>query len=174
MENDQFAQAVRPHVEAMVGLAAILVGSADAEDAAQEALVRAWRGWSSLHDVAAARPWLLRITVNVCHNWRRGHFGTQQRLTTTLDPSLAAAFSQEPGTSDHADTLDLYSGLASLNDELRTTVLLRYFAGLDATEIGAIMGVPAGRVRTRLRRALQRLHHHLTLAAPSSPSERGS
>jgi DNA-directed RNA polymerase specialized sigma24 family protein len=70
---------VTPHTAAMACVAAALVGMADAEDAAQEALLRAWQNWSSLRDGGAAHTWLLRITVNVCHNWQSGHFGTTRR-----------------------------------------------------------------------------------------------
>src|SRR6185436_6617048 len=63
----------------MICVAAALVGPADAEDAAQEASVRAWRSWDELRDREAVRSWLLRITVNVCHDWLRGRFGTRIR-----------------------------------------------------------------------------------------------
>ncbi|MGZ3583296.1 MAG: sigma factor, partial [Ktedonobacterales bacterium] len=63
-DSAAFATLVPGHITAVVRTAAALVGKADAEDAAQEAIVRAWQAWPSLHDVEALRPWLLRITVN--------------------------------------------------------------------------------------------------------------
>jgi DNA-directed RNA polymerase specialized sigma24 family protein len=66
----------------MMRVAAALVGLADAEDAAQEALMRAWQAWKTLRDVDAVRPWLLRITVNVCRQWRRGNFGRHATLSS--------------------------------------------------------------------------------------------
>ncbi len=73
------------HKDVMICVAAALVGPADAEDAAQEASLRAWRSWDELRDSEAVRSWLLRITVNVCHDWLRGRFGTRVRRTESLD-----------------------------------------------------------------------------------------
>ena len=82
MEHERFTELVTPHIGAMARTAAALVGLADAEDAAQEALVRAWNSWASLREEYAVSAWLLRIAVNVCHNWQGGRFGTRQRLTS--------------------------------------------------------------------------------------------
>ncbi|HLZ22931.1 MAG TPA: sigma factor [Ktedonobacterales bacterium] len=68
-DAERFAQQVPPLVPAMLRVAAALVGSADAEDAAQEAITRAWQSWSILRDAESLRPWLLRITVNLCYQW---------------------------------------------------------------------------------------------------------
>ncbi len=87
MEYERFSSLVAPHTAAMARVAAALVGMADAEDAAQEALLRAWQHWPSLRDAGAAHTWLLRITVNVCRNWQAGRFGTTQRRNESLDAS---------------------------------------------------------------------------------------
>lgn len=77
-----FATLVPRHLAAVIRTAAALVGKADAEDAAQEAIMRAWQAWPSLQDVDALRPWLLRITVNICLQWRRGRFGKRGAQST--------------------------------------------------------------------------------------------
>jgi len=51
MEHERFVSLVLPHTQAMARVAAALIGLADAEDAAQEALVRAWNGWATLRPV---------------------------------------------------------------------------------------------------------------------------
>jgi RNA polymerase sigma-70 factor (ECF subfamily) len=161
MEHDRFASLVTPHTQAMAKVAAALVGMADAEDAAQEALVRAWNGWAALREEGAVRSWLLRITVNVCHNWQSGHFGTHRSRTLPLvyeagssgsgsDPLVSLG----PGTTEHADAIDLRLSVMLLPTELRMVVALRFYAGMDATEIGAALDMPSSTVRTRLRRAL--------------------
>jgi RNA polymerase sigma-70 factor (ECF subfamily) len=171
MEHERFAALVSPHAEAMARVAAALVGIADAEDAAQEALLRAWRGWPTLRDPEAARPWLLRITVNVCRNWQAGHFGLHRRSTEPLEArpgDAGGANAGGPGTSDHAAALDLHDAIAGLNPDLRQAVALRYFAGMDATEIGMLLDVPPPTVRTRLRRALTRLRTSLAASGAGS------
>jgi RNA polymerase sigma-70 factor (ECF subfamily) len=118
--------------------------------------LRAWRSWSGLRDAEVVRSWLLRITANVCHDWLRGRFGTRVRRTESLDAvgSDIATLDLDPGRTYHAATLDLRSAVNRLEEPLRVAVVLRYYASLDSTEIGAALGVPAGTVRTRLRRAL--------------------
>lgn len=164
MDYESFAMSVSPHTFAMARMASALVGQADAEDAAQEALVRAWNGWSTLRDLGALRPWLLRITYHVCLNWQAGRFGTHRRLTESLGdgseyPLLVAR--PGPGTGDHADALDLRAAVATLSDDLRHVVVLRFYVGMDATEIGAVLDTPPATVRTRLRRALLALRDRL-------------
>jgi RNA polymerase sigma-70 factor (ECF subfamily) len=150
------------HKGVMVCVAAALVGPADAEDAAQEASLRAWRSWDALRDAGAIRSWLLRITVNVCHDWLRGRFGTRVRRTESLDAGGdIAILDRDPGRAQHAAALDLRSAINHLEEPLRVVVVLRYYADLDSAEIGAALGVPSATVRTRLRRALEHLQDAL-------------
>ena len=170
MDDGQFVAFVQPYIAAAVRVASALVGMADAEDAAQEAFVRAWKAWPDLRDVEAVRPWLLRIVVNVCQSWLRGSFGTHRFRSIPIADDLPL-FSNELGDSAHADALDLAHAIATLEDSLRIIVQLRYFAGLDATEIGAVLHLSSATVRTRLRRALILLRHILQPTASASPIE---
>jgi RNA polymerase sigma-70 factor (ECF subfamily) len=162
-----FNTLIAQHAERMVRVSAAIVGIMDAEDAAQEAIVRAWRAWPTLRDRDAFSAWLLRITVNVGRDWLRGRFGAHRHLSESLDEAELeddippALFSDDPGASDHTAALDLRHAISQLNAELRTVVALRYFAGLDATEIGAALTIPPATVRTRLRRALRHLRNRL-------------
>lgn len=160
-----FIAQVTPHVVVLQRVAAALVGPADAEDAVQEAMIRAWQAAPSLRGIAAVWPWLVRITINVCRDWQRGRFGTRRRLTESLPESasgeLFAVITDDPGTSDHTGALDLRQALNTLDRDLRLVVALRYYAGLDATEIGAALNTPPATVRTRLRRALELLRERL-------------
>jgi RNA polymerase sigma-70 factor (ECF subfamily) len=171
----RFADAVAAYTSAMMRVAAALVGMADAEDAAQEALLRAWQAWGTLRDLNALRPWLLRITVNVCRSWRRGSFGRQTSHEyplpdeDTAGMELLAVVSGGPGTSDHTGALDLRRAVDHLPTEFRVVVVLRYYAGMDATEIGAALGIPPSTVRTRLHRALLLLRERLQAAGVVPP-----
>ena len=176
---ESFAALAPMHMTTMLRVAAALVGVADAEDAAQEALMRAWQARSSLRDAASFRPWLLRITVNVCRDWQRGRFGTSRRLIEPFDVSessdLTAAIGSDPGASDHTAALDLRAALARLHPEYRVVVALRYYVGMDASEVGAALGVPSATVRTRLRRALALLREYLSASGdvPSFHQRKG-
>jgi RNA polymerase sigma-70 factor (ECF subfamily) len=165
-----FAELAPQHTAAMMGVAAALVGLDEAEDAAQDALIKAWRAWNTLRDVSALRSWLLRITVNVCREWHRGAAGTRARLTQPLlddtaipdYPAVVAMLAVDPGTSDHTGSLDLRFAVNHLPADYRVVIVLRYYAGLDATEIGAALGIPSPTVRTRLRRGLMALRERLS------------
>jgi len=184
VEYERFAELATPHTATMAAVAAALVGAADAEDAAQEALLRAWNGWGDLREAAATRAWLLRITVNVCHNWRSGAFGSYRRRTQSLDdrsqfdsgggsyrtvedgPLGAFLAEPGPGASDHAAALDLRHAIGDLPDELRRIIALRFYAGMDATEIGAALDTPPATIRTRLRKAVGLLRDLLREQTP--------
>lgn len=169
-----FCALIDVHATTLTRIAAALVGASDAEDAAQEAVVRAWRAWPELRDRTAARAWLISITINVCRDWLRGRFGARLRLTESLsgagdEPRAIAQLDADPGASDHAAALDLRHAITTLDDDLRVIVALRYYTGMDSTTIGAALGMPAATVRTRLRRALGLLRDQLNGAQPSAP-----
>ncbi|MGE5334916.1 MAG: RNA polymerase sigma factor [Nitrososphaerota archaeon] len=169
-DKTDFAAIIPQYATAILRVAAALVGPADAEDAAQEAIMRGWQAWPTLRDTAAVRSWLLRITVNVCRDWQRGRFGTRRRLTEPLtDDEMIplALLGGDPGASDHANAIDLRGAIDTLDEDLRLVVVLRYYSGMDATEVGAILGIPPATVRTRLRRALRVLRGRLL--ATSAP-----
>jgi RNA polymerase sigma-70 factor, ECF subfamily len=163
-----FAAVVPQHASAMLRVAAALIGPADAEDAVQEASMRAWQAWPTLRNPDAVRPWLLQITVNVCRQWRRGLKGHQQAhlqpLPEDSDPQhrpLLALLDADPGNSNHTGALDLRAAVNALPTDLRMVVVLRFYAGLDATEIGMVLSIPAGTVRSRLHRAMLQMRERL-------------
>lgn len=172
-EYGRFSSLVAPHTGAMARVAAALVGLADAEDAAQEALLRAWQHFPTLRDFGAMHTWLLRITVNVCRNWQSGRFGTARRQNEPLDDAIHGALSarDEGDGLASADALDLRQAIARLPIDLRRVVALRFYAGMDSTTLGAVLDLPAATVRTRLRRALELLRQDLRAPEPDgSPS----
>lgn len=171
----QFSALLDGSAATMTRIAAALVGMADAEDAAQEAILRAWRAWPALRERDAARAWLTSITINVCRDWLRGRFGARLRLTESLsrqsaEPRALAWLDDDPGASDHAAALDLRAALNTLDEDLRLVVALRYYAGLDSSAIGGALGIPAATARTRLRRALGLLRDRLAGADPHDTS----
>ncbi len=171
----EFCALLDAHAATLTRIAAALVGMSDAEDATQEAVVRAWRAWPALRERASARAWLISITINVCRDWLRGRFGAHRRLTESLagagdEPRPIAQLDADPGASDHAAALDLRHAITTLDDDLRTVVALRYYVGMDSTTIGAALGMPAATVRTRLRRALSQLRERLDGAHELDPN----
>jgi RNA polymerase sigma factor (sigma-70 family) len=176
-DTTSFAATVPQQASAMLRVAAALIGPAEAEDAVQEASMRAWQSWSTLRNLEAVRPWLLQITVNVCRGWRRGLKGQQQAHWQSLPeesdhehrPRLAL-LEADPGDSQHTGALDLRAAVNALPTDLRLVVVLRFYAGLDATEIGGVLSIPAGTVRSRLHRALLQMRERLQPPADLAPT----
>lgn len=178
-----FATIVPLHAAAMLRLAAALIGPTEAEDAVQEASMRAWQAWPTLRNLDAVRPWLLQITLNVCRQWRRGLKGQQLAQMRSLPEEsdvqhmhLLVTLEEDPGTSNNTGALDLRAAINALPDDLRAIVVLRFYAGLDATEIGTMLGFPSGTVRSRLHRAMAQMRERLQppgLAGATHPEMEG-
>ena len=171
-DRRSFAAVAPLYASAMLRVAAALIGPEEAEDAVQEASMRAWQSWSTLRNLESARPWLLHITLNVCRQWWRGVKGQQQAHLRPLPEDsdteyghLLARLDAGPGTSHHTEALDLRAAVNALPTDLRMVVVLRFYAGLDATEIGEALSIPAGTARSRLHRALLQLRERLQPAA---------
>lgn len=147
---DDFAAWVEPHVPAMTRFASRLVPSADRDDLVQDALVRAWRRWSTYDGRRGAPlPWLLAI---VADQGRRGRI--RSRPTVLMpDPGLHVELTP-------AD-LDLERAIAALSPRQRTAVDLYYFVDLDVATVAAVMGCAPGTVKATLSQARARLHEQL-------------
>lgn len=169
MDYERFAPLVTPHTATITRIAAALVGLADAEDTAQEALMRAWRAWPTLREANSARAWLVQITVNVCRTWRvrgrglRQDQGPATRLQSAvpLEDVPAAALGAIDSISDHINALDLRQALLTLDADLRQVIVLRFYIGMDSTEIGELLSTSPATIRSRLRRAVIQLRHAL-------------
>ena len=179
--REAFLRLIEQQTPVLLKVTSALVGFADAEDAAQEAVLRAWQARANLRDPAALRPWLMQIAVNVCRSWQRGRFGRERRheqpltAATAETRELLATLDADPGTLGHAAALDLRQAINALDAELRLVVVLRFYAGLDATAIGLLAGIPPATIRTRLRRALALLRERLRDSGhrPAAPSREG-
>jgi RNA polymerase sigma-70 factor (ECF subfamily) len=174
MDYERFAPLVTPHTATITRMAAALVGIPDAEDAAQEALMRAWRAWPGLREADSTRAWLMQITVNVCRTWqaRRQSHGEIDYLDTLI-PTNGATL----GANDHVTALDLRQALLTLSADLRQIIALRFYIGMDSTEIGELLSESPATVRTRLRRAIIQLRRALgaspqTIAAHDAPARK--
>ena len=178
-DHDAFVALIPLCMGSMLRVAGALVGLTDAEDAAQEAVLRGWQAWPTLRDRASARTWLLSITVNLCKDWHRGRYGTRRRLDEPFQEyrdyggpdagQSLALIGSDPGASDAAAALDLRQAINTLDQDLRILIALRHYAGMDSSEIGALLGIPPATVRTRLRRALTELRERLR--GPHDPQQ---
>jgi RNA polymerase sigma-70 factor (ECF subfamily) len=130
----------------------ILRDQEEAEDATQEAIVRAWSSWGTLRDGSRFDAWFDRILVNVCRN-RMRHARTIHVVALNDIHDLATADS-------HGATiarLALEPAFARLTPDQRIIVVLRFWRDLSVDAIAERLGVPPGTVKSRLHYALQSL-----------------
>jgi RNA polymerase sigma-70 factor (ECF subfamily) len=147
--EDAFAAVVRPHLEIAFRLAYVITGSAaEAEDAVQDALLKAWRALGRFRAGEPVRPWLLRIVANEARNRRRAS-GRRLRL------ALRAA--SEPAPGEPVDRRGLLDALHALPEDAQAVLACRYLLGLSEQETAAALDVAPGTVKSRTSRALERL-----------------
>ena len=164
-----YEELVRRYRDVAVRTATIVGGADDAEDAAQDAFVKAYRALGRFRTGSPFRPWLLRIVANEARNRRRS---AGRRLTLAVRaaedrPPDGAAPSPEAAVLDHERRTQLADALGRLRDEDREVIGARYLLELNEAEAAALLGVPKGTVKSRLSRALGRLRVVLAELEPT-------
>jgi RNA polymerase sigma factor (sigma-70 family) len=131
----------------------------DAEEAAQDGFVKAWRALGRFREGSPFRPWLLSIVANEARNRLRsaGRRANLVLRAATEEPSGGAAPSPEAALLSAEQRGALVAAVEELPEEQRTVVSLRYFLGLSEHEVAETLGIPQGTVKSRTARALQRL-----------------
>jgi RNA polymerase sigma factor (sigma-70 family) len=135
-------------------------GSADAEDAAQTAFVKAYYALDRFEADRPFRPWLLRIVANEAKNRRRW---MSRHAMLELSEGLEAAAEPTETPSPEAAALEwerrraLLGAVNRLRHEDREVIACRYFLELSEAETADVLGVAQGTVKSRLSRALVRL-----------------
>jgi RNA polymerase sigma-70 factor, ECF subfamily len=151
-DQSSFERLIEPHIAVGYRLAAAMLNDAgQAEDAVQEATLRAWRSIRQLHSGAQARSWFLTIVANRSRSMRGSRWWSVIRMPETRSgwPSPADAVDQRE---------DLSKALSRLNPDERAAIFLRFYEDMTSSEVGAALGITATAARSRIHRALQRLH----------------
>ncbi len=167
----RFEETIMPHLDAAYNLARWLTRNEhDAEDMAQEALLRAFKFFGDFRGTNG-RAWLLTIVRNTCYTWLQ-----QNRARETTSPFDEEIHTSESGILDPAvlalksgDSEALKNALAELPVEFREVVVLRELEGLSYKEIADIANVPLGTVMSRLARARERLKQLLSSPPKEKP-----
>ena len=158
----RFEQLVLPHVDNAFNLARWLLRSrADAEDVAQEALLRACRFFRGFHG-GDARAWLLQIVRNTCYSWLEKN--RPRELMVEFDEELHPQPVATPESIAIADEgrERLSRALETLPPRFREVLVLRELEGCSYKEIAAITSMPIGTVMSSLSRARRQLYSVLT------------
>ncbi len=139
----------------------VLDDYAEAEDATQEAFVRAWRGLPGFRREAKFTTWLYRIVHNLCLN-RLPRLRRELLQTEPLEEVLA---NPDPAPPDRFDAQErmafLHAQLERLPEKYRLVLTLRYLQDFSYAEIAAALDLPMGTVKTHIHRARRLLTERL-------------
>jgi len=154
--DTEFATALSEELPGAYRLAGyMLADAAEAQDAVQDASVRAWRAWSQLRDRDKFHSWFNQILVNVCRSKLRRQ---SKRRTTDIDEADLEA--GDPFRASLARDA-VGRALSALSMELRTVVILRYWGDMPLAEIADRLGIPVGTVKSRHHAAMQALRRRI-------------
>jgi RNA polymerase sigma factor (sigma-70 family) len=154
-----YEELIRRHQEIAFRVAYVITrNAADAEDAAQDGLVKAWRALGRFRAGEPLRPWLLKIVANEARNRRRS-VGRREHLALRAATAFSgeAAPSPEEKTLDHEERARLLAALDELPTDAREVLACRYLLGLSEDETASALDLRLGTVKSRSNRALDRL-----------------
>lgn len=150
-----FDELVGPLVDQAFRLAyGMLHDRAAAEDAVQEAGIRAWRKLHNLRPGTPMKPWFFGIVANECRNLVRSRWWSVLRLDNR--PEGASSGFEESVLHG----ADIRAALRALPLDQREALVLRYYCDLPVDEVASIVGVPAGTIKSRINRGLTAMQMH--------------
>jgi RNA polymerase sigma-70 factor (ECF subfamily) len=155
-DADSFAVLIEPLLDPAYRLAAVMLADrSSAEDAVQEASIKAWRKLRQLRgDLKSLRPWFLSIVANECRMARR------QRWWSVLKLADIPALQSSP---EQIGTSDLHGALLKLSPDERLSLVLHFYLDLPLDEVALALRVSPAAAKSRIYRAAKRLRSDLTL-----------
>ena len=146
-DHDAFAALITAATSRLYALACLILRDSDrAEDATQEAFVRAWREIPRLRDADRFDAWLRRLVVNACYDEAR-------RVTRRAEVSLISVGERSVGDTAvaSAESDRIERAFRQLPLDQRTVLVLQHYEALSHTEIADALGIPVGTVKSRVR-----------------------
>ena len=153
MTEQDYALAVERHLDMVYRIALNWFRHpADAEDAAQNVMLRLWRTDTDFENADHLRHWLVRVTVNEC---KRITMHPRRSRTAPLESCAEPVF-------DDREKRELYQAVMDLPGKYRVPLYLYYYEGYAVREVGKLLGLKPSTVQTRLARGREKLKHMLT------------
>jgi RNA polymerase sigma-70 factor, ECF subfamily len=154
-DADSFAVLIAPLLEPAYRLAAVMLADrSSAEDAVQEASIKAWRKLRQLRgDLKSLRPWFLSIVANECRMAKR------QRWWSVVKVAEVPASSRGP---EQGARSDLHQALLKLSLDERLPLVLHFYLDLPVDEVAQALHVSPAAAKSRIYRAARRLRSDLT------------
>lgn len=153
-DRDAFGALVEQYRDNVYRLAYRMCGNAyDADEAAQEAFVAAWRALPNFRGDAKFSTWLYRLTTNAAIDVMR----REKRHQTVGDGEMMELADDADSPQETVERTEqqeaVQKALATLSEEYREVLLLRYMEELDYAEIAEVLQLPSGTVKSRINRA---------------------
>jgi RNA polymerase sigma-70 factor, ECF subfamily len=177
--KERFGVLAESQLPRLYTIARRLVGD-DAEDAVQDALLKAYRAFDRLEHAGAGPAWLTSILVNVCRDRGRARARAPEEVSFDIveEFSLYRTIADEDpfpySDSLHLDFLEQFGAedvrevLARLPDLYRIPMLLVYVDGFATKEVAAMLGAPLGTVLARLHRGRKLFERELWVYAETN------
>ncbi len=164
-DREAFAVLAGGAVDRLHAIARLVLRDADlAQDATQEALIRAWRDLPTLREVERFDAWLHRLIVRACMDVARHRRRWRAEITILPDEPV------EPDrAAELADRDQLERGLRRLTDAQRSVLVLTFYVGLTPTEVAEALEIPAGTAKSRLHYAIEALQAALAADDRTAP-----
>lgn len=158
-DEPAFRTLARRHLPAMVGLARRILGNAaEAEDVAQEAMLRVWTHAPRWQPLAAFRTWLTRVVVNLCLDRKRRAAWVELEAAGEIADATPGA--EEKSEADERERL-LMAAIDKLPARQRSAIVLTYSEGLSNVQVAEILDTSVSAVETLLVRGKQNLRRAL-------------
>lgn len=164
-QAERFEELAAQHERMLYLLCLRMTGShEDAQDCAQEALLRAFRAFDGFRGQSSARTWLYRVAYNTCLDFlrkRREAYSLEALSETGLE--LPDTQTPRPGEALEREELrrQIECALTQLPEDQRAVMILRDFQQLPYEEIASILGIGEGTVKSRLSRAREKVKKYL-------------
>ena len=157
-ETGLYRQLLEPHLEAATRFAyGMLQERTAADDAVQEAGLRAWQRLGNLRPGCPFRPWFLAIVRNCCRETRRSRWWLLRRLSDQ-DDGLRGDEEEE---EDWLAGADLRRAVAELPPGERAAILLHFYDDLPLDQVATALGIGQAGVKSRINRGLRKLRRTL-------------
>ncbi|MBW7956753.1 MAG: sigma-70 family RNA polymerase sigma factor [Deltaproteobacteria bacterium] len=161
-DNAAFEALVKKYQDRVYNICRYMLGAADAEDAAQDAFVKAYRHLDRFTPSPSFKAWITRIAVNSCLDYKRKPAHVSLAMTSregdeyTLEPQ-----SDSPGPEAALESKKageaISAALTGLSEKLRAVIVLYEIEGLSYEEISETLGISIGTVKSRISRAREEL-----------------
>ncbi|MFI7071263.1 SigE family RNA polymerase sigma factor [Micromonospora sediminicola] len=161
---DGFDEFYRGSRQRLLGFVYVLTGNlAEAQDAVQEAYIRAWQRWSTVRGYDDPEAWLRVVASRIAvSRWRSLRSRARAYLRHGAEDSV-------PGPN--TDTLEVVAALRRLPEEQRVAIALYYLVGMPVAEVARETEAPVGTVKARLSRGRAALAELLTVVDLEEPAD---